>query len=73
MKKTLKSGFGRRPQKSFQFFSIILLVWLESSYMATPSLLACLILDMSMKKTLKYGFGRRPKHKLNIFLIIPSV
>ena len=42
MKKTLKSGFGRRPQQKLQVFSIFLLVWLESKLHTkkqSPSLL----------------------------------
>ena len=73
MKKTLKYGFRRRPQKHFQFVLNISSSWLESSYIPIISLLACLILKMAMKKTFKSGFGRQHRHDSNCFLIISSI
>ena len=43
------------------FFSIFLLVMLESSYIQKISLLACIILEIAVKKTLKLRFVRRPQ------------
>ena len=53
MKKTLKLGFGRRPQDDSNISSIFYLVRLISSYIIKISPIACLILEIAVKKTLK--------------------
>ena len=60
MKKTLKLGFGRRPQDDSNCFSIFFLVMLILSCIPKISLLAWLIIEIAVKKTLKLWFGRRP-------------
>ena len=70
MKKTFKQDLEDDLNNISNLFSILLLVWFESSYMLKISLLACLILQMAMKKTLKSEFERRPQHNSNFFLII---
>ena len=88
MKKTLKLAYGRRPQDNSDyppnmrfargpqynsnFFLIILLIRLISSYIPKIILLTFLILEIAMKKTLKLGFGRRPYNISNCVLNISS-